>query len=154
MTELNDHLKLLFARAAQLFCRNCGKPVRRDTPDSIYERLKADKEIANSEATISFPVPIPKNFTEAEISELLAKQGYYKIEKRGDSLEVIQDAVRFSEKNRTRIVEAIEAALKVGNGRVTINGRVAINGRRFSSDLHCAECDIDYREPGAKFVLV
>src|SRR3954469_6228752 len=32
MTELNDHLKLLFARAAQLNCRNCGKPVVRDTP--------------------------------------------------------------------------------------------------------------------------
>src|SRR6185312_4407511 len=31
MTELNDHLKLLFARAAALFCQCCGKPVRRDT---------------------------------------------------------------------------------------------------------------------------
>src|SRR5213595_3065030 len=39
MTELNDHLKLLFARAAQLFCRGCGRPVRRDTPGSIFESL-------------------------------------------------------------------------------------------------------------------
>ena len=39
MTELNDHLKLLFARAAQLYCRQCGKPVRRDTPDSILDGL-------------------------------------------------------------------------------------------------------------------
>src|SRR2546425_7675390 len=37
MTELNDHLKLLFARAAKLHCRGCGKPVVRDTPQSIYE---------------------------------------------------------------------------------------------------------------------
>src|SRR5690349_23337887 len=36
MTELNDHLKLLFARAASLFCRNCGKPVRRDSAESIF----------------------------------------------------------------------------------------------------------------------
>src|SRR5881394_2947573 len=36
MTELNDHLKLLFARASQLYCRNCGKPVRRDSAESIY----------------------------------------------------------------------------------------------------------------------
>src|SRR5271154_5013877 len=27
MTEVNDHLKLLYARAAQLYCRNCGRPV-------------------------------------------------------------------------------------------------------------------------------
>src|SRR5690242_17844854 len=39
MTELNDHLKLLFARAGALFCRCCGQPVRRDTAESIYEDL-------------------------------------------------------------------------------------------------------------------
>src|SRR3979490_33736 len=39
MTELNDHLKLLFARAAALFCSGCGKPVRRDTAESIYDEL-------------------------------------------------------------------------------------------------------------------
>src|SRR5687767_775081 len=39
MTELNDHLKLLFARAAKLHCRGCGKPVVRDTPSSIFEDL-------------------------------------------------------------------------------------------------------------------
>ncbi|MGH8544897.1 MAG: hypothetical protein ACREX3_14965, partial [Gammaproteobacteria bacterium] len=33
--ELNDHLKLLFARAAKLYCRGCGKGVRRDTPGHI-----------------------------------------------------------------------------------------------------------------------
>ena len=39
MTELNDHLKLLFARAAVLHCRGCGRPVRRDTAASIQESL-------------------------------------------------------------------------------------------------------------------
>src|ERR1700674_2451489 len=39
MTEINDHLKLLFARAAKLHCRGCGKPVVRDTPASIYQDL-------------------------------------------------------------------------------------------------------------------
>src|SRR5512147_2156618 len=41
MTEINDHLKLLFARAAQLRCRGCGANVARDTPDSIYAQLAA-----------------------------------------------------------------------------------------------------------------
>jgi excinuclease ABC subunit A len=39
MTELNDHLKLLFARAARLFCHGCGREVRRDTPQSIWGAL-------------------------------------------------------------------------------------------------------------------
>ena len=35
MTELNDHIKLLFARTADLYCGNCGKSVTRDTPENI-----------------------------------------------------------------------------------------------------------------------
>ena len=40
MTELADHLKLLFARVSRLYCRQCALPVRRDTPDSIYQALQ------------------------------------------------------------------------------------------------------------------
>src|SRR5882757_4578670 len=39
MTELNDHLKLLFARAAELFDRQTAQRVRHDTPETIYEDL-------------------------------------------------------------------------------------------------------------------
>src|SRR5580700_9447418 len=40
MTELNDHLKLLFARAGSLFCECCGKPVRKDSAESIFEDMQ------------------------------------------------------------------------------------------------------------------
>src|SRR5690606_24942067 len=40
MTELNDHLKLLFARAAELYCEGCGQPVRRDSAETIWEALE------------------------------------------------------------------------------------------------------------------
>ena len=46
MTELNDHLKLLFARASRLFCGNCGREVRRDTPESIADQLPSGKKAA------------------------------------------------------------------------------------------------------------
>src|SRR3989454_2764562 len=39
MTELTDHLKVLYARAAALYCRVCGRAVTRDTPSSIYADL-------------------------------------------------------------------------------------------------------------------
>ena len=41
MTELNDHLKLLFAKAARLYCGSCGREVNRDSPDSAYAALRA-----------------------------------------------------------------------------------------------------------------
>src|SRR5258706_5657946 len=135
MTELNDHLKLLFARAGQLFCRQCGKHVRRDTPDSIYAELPA------AQLLVTFPVTIPKNFTKREVIELLAKQGYTKFHAETDNaLEVIQDRVDNTPRNRPRIIEALEAALKVGNNRVNVFiPHPSSLILRFSSDLHCAE---------------
>src|SRR6476659_8153485 len=74
MTELNDHLKLLFSRAAQLYCRDCGAPVRRDSAQSIYgeidERLTAG-ELRDSRVVVTFPVPVPHNFSETEVLGLL-----------------------------------------------------------------------------------
>src|SRR2546426_5993725 len=70
MTELNDHLKLLFARGGRLFCRGCGRPVRRDTPASVYEQLAARAEAAGDpRLVVTFPVSVPKR-SEEHTSEL------------------------------------------------------------------------------------
>jgi excinuclease ABC subunit A len=152
MTELNDHLKLLFARAAALHCRGCGRPVRRDTPDTVFDELaRRAAEAGDPRLVLAFPVEVPKNFSEAEILQLLERQGYTRIHARhGNVLEVVQDRIRMSAAERARVMEAIEAALKVGRGRV--NAHVVTEQPpapvwRFSSDLHCAECDIHYADP-------
>jgi excinuclease ABC subunit A len=155
MTELNDHLKLLFARAALLYCRGCGQPVRRDTPQTIVEELLA-RASDGAQTLITFGVTVPENFTEDEIKGFLAQQGYTRIHKReGAQLDVVQDRVRLRNDNRTRIVEDIEAALKHGQGRVSVHPLDA-DGKptapwRFSSALHCADCDIAYRDPIPNF---
>src|SRR5512145_2826951 len=65
MTELNDHLKLLFARAARLHCRQCGQLVSRDTAQSIHDVLVERAAAAGDpRLTIAFPVDVPPNFTE------------------------------------------------------------------------------------------
>ena len=153
MTELNDHLKLLYARAARLFCRGCGKPVVRDTPDSIFSALiEKSKQAENPRLVLTFPVGIPKNFSEKEILQLLERQGYTRIHSRSkDSLEVIQDRLRIGSAERARVMEALESALKVGQGKVNVwpgeNGETGIFPWRFSSHLHCPDCDISYSEP-------
>src|SRR5512134_1598926 len=118
MTELNDHLKLLFARAGKLNCRGCGKPVIRDTPSSIFEQLA---DLGDARLVITFPVPIPKNFTEKEVEELLQRQGYTRLHSRSKTLiEVIQDRVRVTPEDRARVCEALESALRFGQGKVNI----------------------------------
>ena len=181
MTELNDHLKLLFARAAQLFCRGCGQSIHRDTPASIFAAMKTRAELAGDpRLIITFPVAVPKNFSEKEVLALLAAQGYDRIHRQEKQLlEMVQDRFRFGSVEPARVVEALEAALRVGQGRVNVYvmpnddaasppslpspikgegdgfppplwGRDRVGGEtawRFSSDLHCADCDIHYGEP-------
>ncbi len=154
MTELNDHLKLLFARAARLYCRGCGREVRRDTPDSIFERLRATLGAGGAEPQIliTFPVTVPENFGDGEVASLLAKQGYTRIHAReGRRLEVIRDRTILSAARRRRLVDDLEAAMKVGHGRVDIRPLDADRRPgpplRFSADLHCPDCDLHYQDP-------
>ncbi|HEY3785637.1 MAG TPA: hypothetical protein VGL55_10180 [Steroidobacteraceae bacterium] len=176
MTELNDHLKLLFARAAALYCQSCGKSVRRDSAESIHADLAARARAAGDPRLLmSFPVPVPRNFTEEEVRSLLEKQGYTRFfgsapgpaptpsparkrqRKRAAGpariLEVVQDRFRAGAAERGRILESLEAALRVGQGRVNIqvvdedDPPQALHTWRYSSQLHCADCDLSYREP-------
>jgi len=185
MTELNDHLKLLYARAAQLFCRRCGEPVRRDSAETVYADLAARARAAGDpRLVLSFPVSVPGNFTEAEVRELLARQGYTRFlegasrppiapappaatagkarNRRARAkavaappkmLEVVQDRLRARAAERGRVLESLEAALRVGRGRVNLHvvdeadpPRVLATWR-YSSELHCAHCDLSYHEP-------
>ena len=153
MTELNDHLKLLFARAAVLHCRGCGRQVKRDTPQSIQADLKLRaREQGDPRLLLTFPVAIPKNFTDKEIKSLLAGQGYTRIhEQRGETLQVIQDRLQCSSADSARLAEAIEAALKVGQGRLDVypvsDAQPPAPPWRYSTGLHCPDCDIGYKDP-------
>jgi excinuclease ABC subunit A len=158
MTELNDHLKLLYARVAQLHCRGCGGPVRRDTPDSIYGTLVQRAQAAGDpRLVVTFPVTVPVNFSAAEVLKLLEQQGYARVHASGDrNLEIVQDRFRLGNVDRGRVVDALEAALRVGHGRVNVRAlspaEAGAGGGgetvwRFSTDLHCADCDIHYRDP-------
>jgi excinuclease ABC subunit A len=170
MTELADHFKLLYARAAQLHCRCCGKPVRRDSAVSIAADLRVRAAAAGDpRLVVCFPVTVPSSFSEEEVTGLLAAQGYTRIQERiagggtegQDVLQVVQDRFRASNAEDARLAEALEAALHRGHGRMSVyasgegvrsaktDGADGTPGEavwRYSSGLHCADCDIHYAE--------
>ena len=150
MTELNDHLKLLFARVARRHCSGCGRPVRRDTPASVIADVLARAralaaEDPDARLHVTFPVPVPPKFSEAEIEQFLAAQGYTRIHAReGDTLHVLQDRFKVSSIDRERMTDAIEQAMHRGQGRVDVHAGTTW---KYSSTLHCPHCDILYADP-------
>jgi excinuclease ABC subunit A len=152
MTEINDHLKLLFARAARLYCRGCGRMVRRDHAQSIAEALpSALADLQQPRLLICFPVPLPPKMQLAQLRAELEKLGYVRIHREEPRLlTVIQDRLRLDGAERSRLIEALEAALSAGHGRISVHALDASGNEqralRYSSDLHCAECDLHYQD--------
>src|SRR2546425_6187902 len=133
MTELNDHLKLLFARAAVLHCRGCGKPVRRDSPQQVVDELQRRcSELGDPRLTITFPIIVPANFTPEEIRTHLEAQGYTRVHAQqatasGQRIDVVQDRLKAQGVDRQRLLESVEAAMHRGGGRVDVHATVTPN---------------------------
>jgi len=157
MTELNDHLKLLFARAAQLFDRETALPVRHDTPETIYDELLARTREADPRLVVTFPVELPANTSAEEVAQWLSVSGYTRVQAErvvGERklLDVVADRFRLQGTERVRALEAIESSLKRGGGRVSVYVLPADETAepviwRFSTGLHCPESDLRYADP-------
>ncbi len=156
MTELNDHLKLLFARAAQLFDRQTALPVRHDTPETIYADL-LDRAAAAGDPrlVLSFPVELPADTTAEQQEQWLAASGFTRVQgERVDGqrkiLDVVADRFRAAATEKVRAMEAIELALKRGSGRLSVHAGDEGGGTslwRYSTGLHCPESDLRYADP-------
>ena len=126
MTELNDHLKLLFARAAQLFDQQTALPVRHDTPETIYADLR---RAPPRRATRAWSSPSRSNCPPTPRAEQqeqwLSASGFTRVqaervEGSRKILDVVADRLRLAGAEKVRVMEAIELALKRGSGRLNV----------------------------------
>jgi excinuclease ABC subunit A len=168
MTELNDHLKLLFARLGQLFDKDTAQPVRHDTPETIYAELaQRAAQAQDPRLYLTFPVELPANTSAEQVSQWLSASGFTKVQAEREVatptgprkvLDVIADRFRLGTADKARVIEAIEVALKRG-GRLNVyvenpsgSGAAAEAGSafdlwRFSTGLHCPDSDLRYTDP-------
>ncbi|WP_157263490.1 excinuclease ABC subunit UvrA [Azohydromonas aeria] len=156
MTELNDHLKLLFARASDLFDRQTALPVRHDTPESIYaEMQRRGAASGDPRLALTFPVELPANTTAEEVEQWLAASGFTRVQAErtvGERklLDVVADRFRIGSVEQVRAMEAIELGLKRGGGRLNVyvlQDEAEPEVWKFSTGLHCPESDIRYAQP-------
>ncbi|MES2973993.1 MAG: excinuclease ABC subunit UvrA [Pseudomonadota bacterium] len=165
MTELNDHLKLLYARAARLFDRQTALPVRHDTPETIYSALHARTAQADPRLAITFPVELPGGTSAGEVEQWLSASGFTRVQAEREVatptgprkvLDVVADRFRLQGTEKARVIEAIEVALKRGSGRIAVYELGSDSGSgpgekpdiwKFSTGLHCPESDLRYPDP-------
>ena len=158
MTELHDHLKLLFSKIAVLYCRGCERVVERDTAQSVFHKLAALPE--GSPVVLTFPLAassvswdeVRKGLQQAGFHRLLVQQSVRELDELNDAppdgLEIVVDRFAYRRDNQKRILDSLEQAFHYGKGRLNFF-LPQENWRRepFSNHLHCPHCDITYRDP-------
>ena len=161
MTELNDHLKLLFSRAGHLFDKVSAQAVQHDSPESIYaEMLRRAAQAGDPRLVVTFPVEMPLATSAEELTQWLSASGFTRVHGErtsGDSrvLDVVADRFRLAGAEQVRVLEALELGLKRGSGRISVyvdaGAPEASSGTqtvwRFSTGLHCPQSDLHYQEP-------
>ncbi len=73
-TETNDYLRLLFAKIGRVFCRQCGREVRCDTPQSAAETLAVLPP--GSRYMIAFACPLPEGGSIEQLAAGLREDGF------------------------------------------------------------------------------
>src|ERR1700733_1627788 len=76
MTEITDYMKLVWPQISQLHCKQCGQPVRKDSPQQIWQTIADAPSI---EWLITFNLPISEKLSLDESVALISKQGYQRI---------------------------------------------------------------------------
>ncbi len=162
MTEINDYLKLLMPRAARAFCPECQREIVPETPTSIASTLL--KDLPPRAVLVTFGVPAPAGTKPSDFFAFLNQQGFLrvwlnqeairtdvapKVKRLPELVFAIQDRTTVDESNYSRLVEAVEQALKFGKGKLNVVALDPIEEHRFSTGWHCPYCDIDIRPPSA-----
>ncbi len=158
-TELNDYLRLLFARIGKVHCPQCGEPVSPDTPGSVADGLIAEFE--DEKALIGFDLPSNGKSAEDFCAELL-KKGFVRAKVSGrlvnlseetltgklpETVGVVADRLVIRKAERTRLADSLETAFSEGGQNAWAELPEKGGVKRFSGIFMCVRCGVAVEKP-------
>ncbi len=134
VTEIYDYLRLLFARIGQPHCPVCDRPIARQTPEQIVDRVLSLPE--GSRIYVLGPVVRGRKGEYRQLFEDLRRQGFARVrvdgilyeltepiqldKNRKHDVEVVVDRLVTKPEVRSRLHDSLETALKLGQGLVYV----------------------------------
>ncbi|RAL23704.1 excinuclease ABC subunit A [Lujinxingia litoralis] len=163
VTEIDDHLHLIYTHVGVTYCPTCEIPVGRDNPAEVVDTLL--QELEEGARVILVARVAPEEASQrALLLEHLVGQGYRRLYIEGQTLDVTEsgveslldmesfpvvvDRLALRHDDRMRIAEAVEAAMGLGRGRVEVyEHRSEQPPRIFDQAFRCNSCGLDLMEP-------
>ncbi len=158
-TEINDYLRVFFARIGLTFCPDCKVEVRASRPESVSEFLR--EKYAGQKTLILYKVAVGEKAAKhlKEFLPELERQGFTEFFNGGKILtaeellslkkikdvRVVVDSVEVSPASRKRLMDSLELAFRYGKGEAQVfaGGKLL----EFSEKLGCFSCGKTFREP-------
>jgi excinuclease ABC subunit A len=170
VTEVYDYLRLLFARIGKPHCPACGRPIARQTPQQIVDRvLELDED---TRFQVLAPVIRGRKGEYGELLRELQVKGYSRARVDGvtirledavggqlptlkkyekHTIEVIVDRLSVKESARRRLTDSVETALGLSGGVVVLDfvdlpESDPTRERMYSEHLACLYDDLSFEE--------
>ena len=131
VTEIYDYLRLLYARIGIPHCPVCGREITSQNIDSIIENIQSHEE--GTRMTVFSPVIRGRKGEHRAVFDRLRRDGYTRVRVDGEmsrldegdivlaknnkhTIDIVIDRIVLRSDNRSRIAEALELAIKEGEG--------------------------------------
>ncbi|KJY35279.1 excinuclease ABC subunit UvrA [Streptomyces sp. NRRL S-495] len=165
ITEVYDYLRLLFARIGKPHCPHCGRPIAKQSPQAIV-----DKVLELAEGTrfqVLSPVVRERKGEFADLFADLQSKGYARARVDGETVqlaeppklkkqekhtvEVVIDRLTVKDSAKRRLTDSVETALRLSGGMVVLDfvdlpEDDPERERMYSEHLYCPYDDVSFEE--------
>ena len=163
VTEIYDYLRLLYARAGQVYCYGCGEKIDGRSASQIVDAIMSAEE--GMRLAILSPIVRERKGEYRKLFETLLSDGFVRARVDGEermldedieidrrrkhTIELFIDRIVIKKEARARVADAVELALKKSDGlvRVVWLPKDKPQSEELLSNKHaCIDCDISYPE--------
>ena len=157
MTEINDYLRVLFARAGVPYCAEHDLPLEKSGIHDMVDAVLALDE--GTRVMVLAPLKFPAGPTIADVAKKLAKSGYLRLLIDGEvhpvddipgalsaqpaalhAIDIVVDRIKSSDAQRARLAESFEAAVKAADAKAAFVRMDTGERRTFHTRYCCSVC--------------
>ena len=163
VTEIHDYLRLLYARVGKPHCPVCGKTISSQSVDQIVDVVMGHPE--RTKIQIMAPVVRGRKGEHVKIIDRIRREGYTRVRIDGEillldedeitldkkfkhTIEIVIDRVVVRKGQESRISEAVEMAMKEGEGLINVlyQDEGSSSEQTFSTKLACPDHGVSIEE--------
>ncbi|MCR5808380.1 MAG: excinuclease ABC subunit UvrA [Clostridiales bacterium] len=159
VTEINDYLRLLYARIGHPHCPQCGKPIEKQSIDQVVDRVMGFDE--GTKILVIAPVVRARKGEHKSVFERIRKEGYVRVKvdgtvydvnevpdldkKKKHTIDAVVDRLVIRKGIESRLSDSLETAFSFGEGLAKV---VKTDGEEylFSQNYACPDCGISIEE--------